>query len=172
MGGSKVVPLATPNSTTFAVCGDRAPECLALERLLQLLWRLAHAGRPTASHRRREATQMTLLKDRGTKRPDQDRRGTDDGEDAVATAGERDIEGRDRDLAADVRDREAEARDDAAGDLDRTTGDRAASDRQEEAGERAQTPSRHAGAADNRERAINDRRVAAEDRAPVSYTHL
>ena len=92
--------------------------------------------------------------------------------DAFATAGERDIEGRDRDLAArerdvaaELRDREAEARDDAAGDLDRTAGDRAAGDRQHAADEGARAASGRADAADNRAQAITDRKVAAEDRA-------
>ena len=99
--------------------------------------------------------------------------GTD--RDAFATAGERDIEGRDRDLAADVRDREAEqrdreaeARDDAAGDLDRTAGDRAASNRQRAADEGARAASGRAEAADSRAQAINDRKVAAEDRAQAA----
>ena len=94
---------------------------------------------------------------------------------AIATAGERDIEGRERDLAAqerdvaaELRDREAEARDDAAGDLDRTAGDRAASDRQHAADEGARAASGRAEAADNRAQAINDRKVAADDRAQAA----
>src|ERR1700674_5128376 len=117
-------------------------------------------------------TYMPKGRTRGTTLPDQDPSGSDEDQDALAKAGERDLEGRDRDLAADVRDREAEqrdreaeARDDAAGDLDRTAGDRAASNRQraEDAGARA--ASERADAADSRVRAINDRKVAADDRA-------
>jgi diguanylate cyclase (GGDEF)-like protein len=104
--------------------------------------------------------------------PDQELTGSDEGQDALAKAGERDLEGRDRDRAADVRDREAEqrdreaeARDHAAGDLDRTEGDRAATETQEAAADGARLPSGHTDAADNRAQAINDRKVAAEDRA-------
>src|SRR5580692_4879988 len=91
---------------------------------------------------------MSEGRTRGVKLPDQDPGGSDPGQDALAKAGERDIEGRDRDLAADVRDRvaeqrdrEAAARDDAAGDLDRTAGDRAASDSQQADGESTRPPS-------------------------------
>jgi diguanylate cyclase (GGDEF)-like protein len=108
--------------------------------------------------------------------PDQDRGVSEIDRDALATAGERDIEGRDRDLAADVRDREAEqrdreaeARDDAAGDFDRTAGDRAASNRRRAADEGARADSGRAEAADSRVRAINDRKVAADDRAQGSH---
>ena len=53
----------------------------------------------------------TYVPDGRTRRvrlPDQDPSGSDESQDALAKAGDRDIEGRDRDLAADVRDREAE----------------------------------------------------------------
>src|SRR5450756_2640490 len=85
---------------------------------------LGHPARSPASG----STHMPERRTRGTTLPDQDPSGSDEGQDALAKAGERDIEGRDRDLAADVRDREAEQRDreaearDAAGDLDRTAG--------------------------------------------------
>src|ERR1700682_2981631 len=86
---------------------------------------------------------MTEERTSAPTRPEQDRDGAETEDDALASPGERDIQGRDRDLAADMRDREAalrdreaEARDHAAGDLDRNTGDRAARDRPHEAGGR------------------------------------
>src|SRR6202165_2987650 len=103
-------------------------------------------------------THMPEERSRAMTLPDHDLSGSDKGRDALAKAGERDLEGRDRDLAADVRDREAEqrdreaeARDDAAGDLDRTAGDRAASERETEAGEGTRPATGHAGGGDNRE---------------------
>ena len=84
-----------------------------------------------------------------------------DDQDALATAGERDIEGRDRDLAADVRDREAEQRDREAAARDDAESHQAE-------GDGTRPPSGRAEAADNRAQAINDRRVAAEDRAQAA----
>src|ERR1700738_4080035 len=107
---------------------------------------------------------MTELRTAAT-RPDHDRHGPDTEEDALAAAGERDIEGRDRDLAADVRDREAEQRDREAEARDDAAGDLAASEREQEGGELPRLPSVQAEAADNRAQAVNDRKVAADDRA-------
>jgi diguanylate cyclase (GGDEF)-like protein len=114
------------------------------------------------------------------RRPDQDRGASGTDRDAFATAGERDIDGRDidgrerdlaaqeRDVEAELRDVEADAHDDAAGDLDRTEEHSAASDRQHAADERSWAASARGEAATDRAQASSDRKVAAYDRAQAA----
>lgn len=97
------------------------------------------------------------------------------GQDTIATAGERDIDGLDRDLAAaerdvaaELRDREADAHDEAAGDLELSAGRRATGDRATAAAARARAASARAETATDRTQASSDRRVAADDRAQAA----